>query len=120
MAALQRAIALEEMDDIAVTIAKYLHLDMAWIIYPFLNEDNVVTKASFGFSLARGEGAQEVRSSINFAHTLASAASHRFNENRITDFPCFFGKMVRGLIVTLITRRYRNTGIGHQLFSGVF
>ena len=53
VAALQRAIALEQVDDIAVAVAEHLHLDMAGRGDPLFQQHFVVGEAGLGLALAR-------------------------------------------------------------------
>ena len=52
VAALERAIAFEQMNDIAMTIAEYLHLDMTRALNPFLDEHDIIAKTRLGLALA--------------------------------------------------------------------
>jgi hypothetical protein len=54
VAALQRAVAFEQVDDIAVGVAEHLHLDMARGQDIFLDQHMVVAEAGRGLALARG------------------------------------------------------------------
>ncbi len=52
VAALQRAIAFEQMDDVAVGVAEHLHLDMARALDIFLDQDMRVAERRGGLTLA--------------------------------------------------------------------
>ena len=51
VAALDRAFALAEMDDVAVLVAKHLDLDVARLLDIFLDEHAVVAEARLGLGL---------------------------------------------------------------------
>ena len=51
VAALKRAIAFEQVDDIAVGVPEHLYLDVARVRHPFLQEDDIVAKAGDSFAL---------------------------------------------------------------------
>ena len=61
VAALQRAVALEQMDDIAVLVAEHLHLDMARAGDIFLDQHAVVAEGGRRLALAGGQRLGEVR-----------------------------------------------------------
>jgi hypothetical protein len=60
VAALERTVALEEMDDVAVGVAEDLHLDMAGPGEAFLDQDAGVAETRFAFPLGTGEGCLEL------------------------------------------------------------
>ena len=60
VAPLERAIALEQMDDIAVAIAEHLHLDMARAFDPFFEQHDVVAEARRRLALAAFERILEI------------------------------------------------------------
>jgi hypothetical protein len=53
VAALQLAIAFEQMNDVAVGVAKHLNLDVAWALHVFFDQHGIAAKAVDGFTLAR-------------------------------------------------------------------
>ena len=55
VAALERAVALEQVDDIAVAVAEHLHFDMARAVDPFLEQDAVVAERRRRLALAAVE-----------------------------------------------------------------
>src|SRR5690606_27658916 len=55
VAALQRAVALAEMDAAPHAVAEYLDFDVARLFEIFLDVDRVVTKGCAGFRLGRGK-----------------------------------------------------------------
>ena len=86
VAALDRAIAVEKMDDVAFRIAEYLDFDMARIDESFFDENRAGAKRFFGF----GNGAREL--AADFAGVVAlpdaapAAARRGFEHHRIADF----------------------------------
>ena len=79
MAALQRAIALEHMDDITMCIAKDLYFNMARALDIFFNQDIIITKTAGGLAFTAGERRVEIRIGLNLAHAFPAAACHGFN-----------------------------------------
>ncbi len=65
IAALDRALALAEMDDVAVLVAEHLNLDMARLLDIFLDEHAVVAEARLRLRLRRVEA---------FLHLFAAIA----------------------------------------------
>ena len=53
VAALQRAVALAEMDGVALAVAEHLDLDMARLLEIFLDIDGVVAESGLGFGARR-------------------------------------------------------------------
>ena len=54
--ALHRAIALHEVNTIALRVAKHLNFDVAWALHIFFNEHRLIAKTVLRFTLARGQG----------------------------------------------------------------
>ena len=80
MAALQRTVALVEMDGVAVTVGENLHLDMARRGDVFLDQHAFVAEG--GFRLAHGAGKRglEVGVTVDPPHALAAAAGDRLDQ----------------------------------------
>ena len=55
VAALQRAVALAEMDGLAGAVADHLHLDVARLFQIFLDVDGIVAEGRAGFGARRRE-----------------------------------------------------------------
>ena len=85
IAALDRAFALAEMDDVAVLVAEHLNFDMARLLDIFLDEHAVVAEARLGFGLRRVEALLDLFAAIGDAHALAAAAGRGLDHHRIAD-----------------------------------
>ena len=85
VAALDRAFALAEIDDVAVGVAEHLDLDMPRLFDVFLDKDAVVGKARF--RLARGRAKTVARLGVvrGDPHPLAAAAGGSLDHDRIAD-----------------------------------
>ena len=92
VAALQRAIALEQMDGIAVAIGEHLHFDVARARDVFLDQHAVVAERRFGFALGAFQRRGEIRRRFDLAHALAAAAGDRLDQNRIADLARFLAR----------------------------
>ena len=85
MPALQAALALAEVDDVAVAVGEHLHLDVPRHQHEPLEEQRVVAERR-GRLAARGdERGRQVGGPLDHAHALAAATGGRFDEHRIAD-----------------------------------
>ena len=85
IAALDRAFALAEIDDIAVLVAQHLDFDVARIDDEFLDEDAVVAKGGFGLGLGELEALGHLGPGIRDPHALAAAAGRGLDHDGIAD-----------------------------------
>ena len=85
VAALDRAFALAEMDDVAVRVAQHLDLDVPRLLDVFLDEDAVVGKARFRLARGGAEPVAHLRVGGGDAHALAAAAGRGLDHDRIAD-----------------------------------
>ena len=83
--ALDRALALAEVDHVAVRVGEHLHLDVARLLDVLLAEDAVVAEA--GACLVGGalEGALHLGLGVGDAHALATAAGRGLEHDREAD-----------------------------------
>ena len=77
MRALQRAVALAEVDDPARDVADQLHLDVARPLEPAFEIDRVVTKGGARLGLRQREEAGELVLVARQLHAAAAAARRR-------------------------------------------
>ena len=85
MAALQRAVALVEMNDIAVPVAEHLHLDVARRGDVFLDQHARIAERRLRLALRALERRLEIGVLVDAAHALAAAAGDRLDQHRIAD-----------------------------------
>ena len=106
MPALQGAVALEQMDEVAVLIAEQLHFDMAGARDVLFEEH--IGDAEGGAGLAAGllEGVVELVGGQRDAHAAAAAAHRRLDDDGIAEL---FGELVR-----LLVRRDRRVAAGQD------
>ncbi len=114
MAALERAIALEQVDGVAVAIAKNLDLDVARREDVFLDQHPRVAEGVPGFPLRGSQRIGEVRRSLDPAHALAAAAGHRLDQDGVSDRRRLRGEEVGLLAGAVIARHHRHAGFCHQ------
>ena len=117
--ALQRTVALEQMHDIAVSVAEYLHFDMARTGDVFFQQDPVVTEGGGGFAFAGGQRFVEPRRAVHPPHALAAATRHRLDQHRIADRIRLLLQARGCLVLAKIARRHRHAGRLHQFLGRV-
>ena len=98
VAALDRAVALEEVDHVAVAIAEHLDLDVARLEDRLLDVDERVAEGALGLAPGALERVRRAPSSlVDEAHALAAAAEGRLDQHRVAD--------ARGRGARLVERR---------------
>src|SRR5215210_2854038 len=82
MAPLDRAVTLAEMDDVAVGIGKYLHLDMPRILEVALDVHRRIREVRLALASRRLEGTLGIVSVAHHLQPLAAAARRRLDRHR--------------------------------------
>src|SRR4029078_8136852 len=85
MAALERAVALPEMDHVAVAVADDLHFHVPWLLDVFLDDDAAVLEGLFRFLRGGFESGLQVEVVAGDAHAASAAAGGCLNQNRIAE-----------------------------------
>src|SRR5690606_8357690 len=85
VAALDRALALVEMDNVAVLVAEYLYLDVPRLIDELLDEDAVVTEGRDGLCAGAFEAFPGFGRVPGDAQALAAAPGRGLDHHRIAD-----------------------------------
>ena len=85
VAALHRAVALEEMDDVAVAVAEHLHLDVLGARDVLLQEDRRVAEGALGLALGLVEQTGQFRLLLDHSHATATAPESRLDDEREPD-----------------------------------
>ena len=119
MAALQGAVALIEVDDLAVTVAEHLHLDVAWAGDVFLDQDAGIAEGGLALALGRGEAVGEVFGALNLPHPLAAAAGDGLDQHRIADGVGLGLQTGQRLVLAEIAGRDGHAGGDHQGLGGI-
>ena len=117
IAALDRALALAEMDDVAMLVAEHLDFDVAGIDDEFFDEDAVVAERGLCFRLRKLETFRNFGARMRDAHALAAAAGGRLDHHRIADL---VGDLHRVLLVldhAEEARHGRDLGFGRRLLG---
>ncbi len=96
MAALHGAIALVQMEDVAVAVAENLHLDVLGALDVALEEHGVVAESGRGFAASLLDAGHQVGGRFDDAHAAPAAAEHRLDDQGKTDAGGDFGNQ-RGI-----------------------
>ena len=118
VAALHRAVALEQMHDVAVRVGEDLHLDVARPCQIALDQHAVVAERRGGFLLRRGEGGGKFAGRCDDAHAAAAAAGDRLDQHGKADARCLVGEERVVLPVAVIAGQQRHAGAFHQRLGG--
>ncbi len=118
--ALDRAIALEKRDTIAVAIGKDLHFHMPWPFEIFLDQHAVIAEGGKRLALCAGKLCRKVAFLPHDAHALAAATGRGFEQNGITDGLRLAAQPFFCLILPVIAGNDGNAGLRHQRFRFAF
>ena len=106
MAALERAVALAEMDRIALAVAEHLEFDVARVAEIFLHIDGGVAERRLGLVARLLHQRFELVLMLHDLHAAPAAARRRLDDHRIAD--------LRGDRLRLAEVADRAVGAGHQ------
>src|ERR1044071_7607834 len=84
MATLNRTLAFAEMDHIAVRVAKYLYLNMAWTFDRLFEVQRRVAERRGSFGLSSFERGTEIGAAGDESHAFATTARRGFQHHGIT------------------------------------
>ena len=102
VAALDAALALEQVDEVIVRVAQDLDLDVARPFDVLLDEQGVVAEGAFRFALRAFDGLREPLRAALDAHALAAAASARLEQQRVAYLPGLGDQTAGGLVVARV------------------
>ena len=117
VAALDRAFALAEMDDVAVLVAQHLDFDVARVLDVFLDEHAVVAERALRLRARADKAFRDLGFVVRDPQALAAAAGRRLDHHRIADLG---GDLLRLRLVgdlALIARHGRDLGLGGGLLG---
>jgi hypothetical protein len=118
VAPLERAIALAEMDTVAVSIEQHLDLDVAGTLEESLEDQPVVAECRLRLAARSGELGGESVEVPDRPHPLAAAAGGRLDEEWNADGRRGGRQRVIRLVGIVVARRCRNAELGCQAPSG--
>ena len=119
MPPLQRAIALVEMDGVAVLVGEHLDLDMARRRDIFLDQHAIVAERRRRLAHRAFERLVEIGVPVDAAHALAAAAGDRLDQHRIADLVGLALEELRILLLAVIARHHRHAGLLHQRLGAI-
>ncbi len=108
MAALHRAIAVEQAHDVPVRVGEYLHLHVARLRKITLQQQAIVAEGGARQTLRRFDRRRDLGGGIHHLHPLAAAAGAGLDDERKADALCLRHECLRRLIRTMVAR-----GHGH-------
>src|SRR3954452_7974355 len=85
VAALDRAVALAEVDAAAEPIDRHLDLDVPVLVEPLLQVDRIVAERRLRLRTADRERALELARGADHPHALSATAGRRLDEDRVAD-----------------------------------
>src|SRR5688572_19115749 len=85
MASLDRALALEEMNNVAMLVAKNLEFDVAWFCDIFFNEDRSISESRSRFTDGAFHLFLKFSFILNDAHSFPATTSARFDQDRVAN-----------------------------------
>jgi hypothetical protein len=115
MPALNRALALAQMDDVAVVIADDLELDVARVLQVLLDIHIAVAECGFRLALRGLERIGHLARVANHPHASSAAAGDRLHDHRIADVLGDFERLLFAGDRAVTSREHRHTGLAHRL-----
>ena len=108
------AVALVEMDHVAMAVGEDLDLDVARPGDQLLEQDTIIAEGAGRLALRREQRLGEVGLGVDGAHALAAAAGDRLDQQGKADLGGGALEPDEALIVALVPRRRRHTGLLHD------
>jgi hypothetical protein len=114
VAALHRAVALEQVHAVAMRVAKHLDFDVAGALHIFFNQHGIIAKAVDGLALATGQGGGKVFALVHRAHALAATARAGLDEHGVADAVGLALQQGRVLVGTVVAGHQGHARLFHQ------
>ena len=111
VAALQRAVALEQMDDVAVLVTQHLHLDVLGLDKELLNKDILIAERLLRLAHDLREVHADILRAVAAAHAAAAAAPCSLEQHRVAVF-----LRQRDCVLRIGQRTRRTRDGGHAAF----
>src|SRR5512139_3498965 len=115
VAPLDRAVALEQVDDVALGVAEDLHLDVLGAHHAFLDEDLGLAERLAGFGDHAVVVLQQVFLAVAAADAAAAAAVGRLQHHRIADLVGQRARFLDVFQVVVRARHHRDAGGDHRV-----
>jgi len=114
MAPLDRALALEQVHDLALGVGQDLHLDVPGPLDELLQHHHVVAEGGPGLAARAGQRRPELVLGAHHAHPLAPAAARGLDDHGPADARGFPGKHVVRLVVAVVAGHDGHARRRHQ------
>ena len=114
MAPLDRAVALEQRDHIAVRVGEHLDLDVPRARQVAFDQHAIVAERRLRLAARERERRVEILGALDDPHALAAAAGRGLDQHRIADPRRRRAQHVGVLIVAVIAGHQRHAGAFHQ------
>lgn len=115
VAPLQRALALTEMDHMAMAVRQDLDLDVPGAVDPPLHQQRVIAEGGAGLAPGGGDLLQQRRLDPGEPHALAAAARRGLQQHRHADLACRVGELIVGQAGSGRARHHRDARRLHRL-----
>ena len=115
---LHRAVALEQVDAVALRVGEDLDLDVPRPRHVALDQHMVVAEAGLGLALARRQRGGEVVGLVDPPHALAAAAGAGLDQHRVADARGLPGQQRRVVVAAVVAGHQRHAGLFHQCLRG--
>ena len=112
MAALHRAVAFMEVQNVAVAVAQNLYFDVAGAAHEAFQEDRIVAESRSSFAAGLLEAPGEIGLPVHHPHAAPAAAESRLDDEREPD--------LAGDFLRLLGIAHRLLGAGHHRNAGFF
>ncbi len=111
---LYRTIALADVDDIAVPVAKYLYLNVARIEHGLFDQQLAVAKGIGRFAACGCDGGGQLRLLMHQPHAASAATGRRLDHHRQANLQRLGGQVGVALIAALVAWHARYARFQHQ------
>ena len=112
VATLAAAVALAEMDPLAVGVEQDLDLDVPRPREEALEDQAVIAERPSRLPACPGQRIGEVVGVMDDAHSLAAPARRRLDEQRKADLSCRLGQCRVALVIAVVARQHRHPELG--------
>ena len=120
MPPLHRAVALADMHQIAMPVAKHLDLNMPRLQYGFFDQQLPIAEGIDRFAASRLDGGQQISRILHHPHAAPTAAGCSFDHHRQADLDGLGQQAGITLCIALVARNAAHTGSKHAYFGAAF
>ena len=114
MAPLHRAVALAQVDGVAVRVGKHLHFDVARLQHGALDQQLAIAKAGQRLRARAGQCLRQLRRIRHQPHAAPATAGHGLDHHRVADLGGLGGKACLGLVLARVAGQAGHALLGRQ------